>query len=53
MGMLSMDQCLRDLYMKGIITMEEAMNRCQNIEELKKMINMGGQTGAPSAPNRR
>ncbi|MBS1723533.1 MAG: type IV pilus twitching motility protein PilT [Armatimonadetes bacterium] len=52
MGMLSMDQCLRDLYMKGIITMEEAFNRCQNIEELKKMINMGGQQGAAPSPRR-
>jgi twitching motility protein PilT len=41
-GMMSMDQCLRDLYMKGVITLEEAMIRCQNQEELKKMINLGG-----------
>ncbi|MCW5937077.1 MAG: type IV pilus twitching motility protein PilT [Fimbriimonadaceae bacterium] len=47
MGMLSMDQCLRDLYMKGIITMEEALTRCQNVDELKKMINLGGQQGGP------
>lgn len=53
MGMMSMDQCLRDLYMKGIITMEEAMNRCQNIEELKKMISMGGQQGQPPSSVRR
>ena len=49
-GMLSMDQCLRDLYMKGIITLEEAMLRCMNQEELKKMINLGGVAGAQSAP---
>jgi len=53
MGMMSMDQCLRDLYMKGIITMEEAFNRCQNIEELKKMINMGGAQGGPPSSGRR
>lgn len=53
MGMMSMDQCLRDLYMKGIITMEEAFNRCQNIEELKKMINMGGAQGGPPSTARR
>ncbi len=41
-GMMSMDQCLRDLYMKGIITLEEALTRCQNVEELKKMINLTG-----------
>ncbi len=52
MGMLSMDQCLRDLYMKGIITMEEALNRCQNIDELKKMINLGGQQGGPPSARR-
>ena len=50
-GMVSMDQCLRDLYLKGIITLEDAMTRCQNIEELKKMINLGGpnDTGRPGA----
>jgi twitching motility protein PilT len=46
-GMMSMDQCLRDLYMKGLITLEEAMTRCQNQEELRKMINLGGAQGAP------
>jgi twitching motility protein PilT len=44
-GMMSMDQCLRDQYMKGLITLEEAMTRCQNVEELKKMINLGGPGG--------
>jgi Tfp pilus assembly ATPase PilU len=34
-----MDQCLRDLYLKGWITLEEALMRCQNQDELKKMIN--------------
>lgn len=41
-GMMSMDQCLRDMYMKGLITLEEALTRCMNPEELKKMINLGG-----------
>ena len=41
-GMVSMDQCLRDMYMKGLITLDEAMTRCTNPEELKKMINLGG-----------
>jgi len=44
-GMMSMDQCLRDLYMKGVITLDEAFQRCQNIEELKKMINLGAPQG--------
>ena len=38
-GMVTMDQCLRDLYLKGFITMEDAMTRCQNPDELRKMIN--------------
>lgn len=37
-GMITMDQCLRDLYLKGIVTLEDIMLRCQNQEELKKMI---------------
>ena len=53
-GMMSMDQCLRDLYMKGVITLEEALLRCQNQDELKKMINLGGAAGgAQGAPPRR
>jgi twitching motility protein PilT len=44
-GMMSMDQCLRDLYMKGVITLEEALLRCINADELKKMINLGGAAG--------
>jgi twitching motility protein PilT len=38
-GMITMDQCLRDLYLKGFVTLEDAMSRCQNPEELRKMIN--------------
>jgi twitching motility protein PilT len=53
-GMMSMDQCLRDMYMKGIISLEEALLRCQNQDELKKMINLGGAAGAQAgAPPRR
>ena len=58
-GMFTMDQCLRDMYMKGIVTLEEVMTRCQNMEELKKMINTGmgaqgpGAGGPPGAPPRR
>ncbi len=53
-GMTSMDQCLRDLYMKGLITLDEAITRCMNVEELKKMINLGGQDtgGAPPSARR-
>jgi len=38
LGMQTMDQCLRDLYQRGLITYEEAMGRAMNQEELKKMI---------------
>lgn len=54
-GMFTMDQNLRDRYMAGLITLEDAFARCQNVEELRKMINApagqpggpGGQGGAP------
>ncbi|MBS1708869.1 MAG: type IV pilus twitching motility protein PilT [Armatimonadetes bacterium] len=55
-GNVTMDQCLRDLYMKGLITLEEALTRCMNVEELKKMINLGGPPtsgGNAGPPNRR
>ena len=52
-GMISMDQCLRDLYLKGQVTLEEAMLRAINIEELKKMIaTPAGQTGGGAPPRR-
>ncbi|MBX3117820.1 MAG: type IV pilus twitching motility protein PilT [Fimbriimonadaceae bacterium] len=55
-GMISMDQCLRDLYLKGIITLEEAMSRAVNVDELKKMISTpqtssgGGSSQGGAAP---
>lgn len=55
LGMTTMDQALRDLYMKGIVTLDEAMSRCQNQEELKKMISTMavGTPGNNAAPPRR
>jgi twitching motility protein PilT len=57
MGMITMDQCLRDLYLKGMITLEDAFSRCQNQDELRKMISTpqqggigGGPPGAGGAP---
>jgi len=49
LGMITMDQCLRDLYLKGYVTLEEIFSRCQNPDELKKMINtpQQGQGGTP------
>jgi twitching motility protein PilT len=48
-GMVAMDQTLRDLYLKGVVTLEDAMTRAVNVEELKKMINTP-QVGASNAP---
>jgi len=48
-GMQTMDQCLRDLYHRGQISLEEAMTRAMNPEELKKMI----QTATEGTPVRR
>ncbi|MCH7904678.1 MAG: type IV pilus twitching motility protein PilT [Armatimonadetes bacterium] len=47
-GMMSMDQCLRNMYMKGLITLEEAMLRCMNQKELSKMIDLGGTSARPN-----
>ncbi len=54
MGMQTMDQSLRDLYVKGWVTYEEAMSRAINPDELRKMIAPTGTVpGAqPVAPGR-
>ncbi len=38
MGMQTMDQCLRDMYVRGVISLDEAMTRAMNPTELEKMI---------------
>jgi len=38
MGMQTMDQSLRDLYLRGLITYEVAVSRAMNAEEFKKMV---------------
>jgi twitching motility protein PilT len=43
--MQTMDQCLRDLYSQGKITLDDAMARAMNPDELKKMI--AGPAGGP------
>lgn len=53
MQMMSMDQCLRDLYLKGYITLEEALLRCINQDELKKMINLTTQPPGGGSQGRR
>ncbi len=47
-GMQTMDQHLRDLYQKGIISYETALERAYNVDELKKM--MYSKDGQPMAP---
>jgi twitching motility protein PilT len=52
MGMITMDQTLRDLYLKGFISLEDAMSRCQNPDELRKMINTPASTGPGGSSQR-
>ncbi len=55
-GMTTMDQCLRDIYLKGLATLEDCMARAVNVDELKKMINVqpgSGQSGNGQPGNRR
>ncbi len=51
-GMITMDQCLRDLYLKGYVSLEDCMTRCNNQEELRKMIS-NASASATSTPTRR
>ena len=51
-GMITMDQMLRDLYLKGWITLDEAMSRCQSPDELRKMINTPQAGAGAPAPRR-
>jgi len=41
-GMQTMDQSLRDIYLRKLITFEDAMARAIHPEELRKMINEAG-----------
>jgi len=38
LGMMTMDMCLRDLYMRGIITRDMALTRAMNRSDLENMI---------------
>ncbi|MBI2298632.1 MAG: type IV pili twitching motility protein PilT, partial [Armatimonadetes bacterium] len=38
LGMVTMDQCLRDLYHRGLVTYDDAMAKAVNQMELKKLI---------------
>jgi len=50
MGMITMDQALRDLYLRGQITMDTAFDRCQHPDELRKMISTIQSPGTVGAP---
>jgi len=52
-GMQTMDQHLRDLYQKGVITYDDAMARAMNQEELKNMITSAMGVGNGAAGMRR
>ncbi len=45
-GMITTDASLRNLYMEGKVSYENAMSRAQNQEELKRMLAGDGTTGA-------
>ncbi len=45
-GMQTMDQHLRDLYVKGVISYDDAINRAMNPEEIKNMIHSNSPQGA-------
>ncbi|HTJ42388.1 MAG TPA: type IV pilus twitching motility protein PilT [Kofleriaceae bacterium] len=53
-GMQTMNQCLTDLFIRRMITLDEAMGRTSDPEELRTMIgSAGGNPGAAPAPRRR
>ncbi|MHA2620746.1 MAG: type IV pilus twitching motility protein PilT [bacterium JZ-2024 1] len=41
LGMITMDQCLRDYYFQGLITLETAMQAAHNPKELQRLIAAG------------
>ena len=49
MGMVTMDQYLRDIYLKGWVSLETIMERCTNPDELRKMLATGAT--APGGSN--
>ncbi len=51
LGMQTMDQHLRDLYLKGIITYDDAISRAMNPDDLKNMISAAMGSGAQGNGN--
>ena len=50
-GMQTMDTCLRDLYMKGVITRDLALGRAMNRQELENMIMQAEMAATATNPN--
>jgi twitching motility protein PilT len=51
-GMITLDQNLRDHYLRGMISYDNAMSRALNPEELKRMLASNDGVGAPGAGSR-
>jgi twitching motility protein PilT len=49
LGMQTMDQGLRDLYQRGLISYDDALARAMNVVEFKTMVSGGAPGGRPSA----
>lgn len=50
-GMQTMDMCLRDLYMKGVISRDMALTRAMNRSDLENMIMQAEMAAAATNPN--
>jgi len=51
MGMMTMDMCLRDMYMKGLIDRDMALTRAMNRTDLENMIMQAEMAAAAPDPN--
>jgi twitching motility protein PilT len=49
-GMVTFNQSLSNLYLKRVITLEDAMGRSSDIEELRQLIEKGAPARAPGQP---
>jgi twitching motility protein PilT len=53
-GMMTMNQSLCDLFVRRLITLDDAMNRSSDVDELKTLIaSASSQTGSGSQPGKR
>ena len=51
-GMITTDACLKNLYVEGKISYENALGRAQNVEELKRMLAGDGDPSASGSGGR-